>query len=47
MERKREEEKGGKRPKCLDYIGESLWEKNTPTLGWKVQGWLQGVPGRD
>ena len=29
----REKEKGEERPKCLDYIGRSLWGKGSPAPG--------------
>jgi hypothetical protein len=43
--REREEEK--KRPKCLDYIGRSLWGKDSPASGQESLRWGQGMPGRD
>ena len=46
----RERRRERKRPKCLDYIGKNLWwwgQRGAQPLGWKVQGWGQGVPGRD
>ena len=43
---KREEEGEGEeeRPKCLEYTVE---EGQPKPLGWKVQGWGQGMLGRD
>ena len=38
------------RPKCLDYIGRSLWGlggKGSPRPGLEIQGWEQGMTGRD
>jgi hypothetical protein len=46
MSAEREKEKREKRPKCLDYIGKTLWRKAAQPLDWKVQGWGQGMPGR-
>jgi len=31
--RREGEEREGKRPKCLDYIGRSLWGKGSPAPG--------------
>jgi hypothetical protein len=48
-EEKRREERGSK---CLGYIGRSFWGgggggRAAEALGWKVQGWGQGMLGRD
>jgi hypothetical protein len=44
MQRKKRRRR--RRAKCLDYKGKSLWGRAAQALGWKVQGWGQGIPGR-
>jgi hypothetical protein len=50
-ERWGERERGGGR-ECknvwiMDYIGKSLWGRTAQPLEWEVQGWGQGMSGRD
>jgi hypothetical protein len=44
-EKQREERE---RPKCLYYIGRSLWGKGSPAPGLEIsKSWEQCMPGRD
>ena len=42
-ERRRERET----PKCLDYIGKSLWRKGSPTPELEISGVGVGMPSRN
>lgn len=41
-----EEKKSERDQNVLIMQGKSLWGRAAQLLGWKIQGWGQGVPGR-
>jgi hypothetical protein len=45
--RKRKRKKKVRERQCLDYKGRGSGGRAAQPLVWKIEGWGQGMPGRD